>query len=80
MGFEYHYLDLRALNFRTLKMLESGGLLKAAAERAYSSVVNDWLFPLHGLDLQQIPVNRSQLREAQENAYYAEMGIGFDYY
>ncbi len=61
------WADLRILNYRTLELLESRGLLQSDAERSVPTVVNCWQFPLYGFDLTMIPIKLEFLRERQRS-------------
>lgn len=58
-------VDLRSLNYRTLELLDSRGLLQSDAERAVHAVVNGWQFPLYDMDLTTVRIALESLRERQ---------------
>lgn len=75
-AFGWH--DLRELNTTTLHALSDAGLLREASSSTYSTIVNRWMFPLHSADLSLIKVDKNDLRRAQDEWVYDEMGVGWD--
>lgn len=62
-----HWTELRRMNYRTLEALESVRLLGAESGGTYSWVVDEWQFPMYGLDLSLNRVSLEALREEQRN-------------
>ena len=52
-------------NEKTLETLDNCGLLRPRPESVYSTIINDWLFPLFPLDLSEIQVDPKELRKKQ---------------
>jgi AbiV family abortive infection protein len=59
--------ELRKINDQTLKELEKRGVLTEQPEATYSTIVNEWQFPMYDLSLTKIPVDKETLREQQRN-------------
>ena len=57
----------RGLNLRTLRALDTAGLLQPQPNDVYSHIVRNWQFPMYDLDVQMIPVELEVLREQQRN-------------
>ena len=58
--------ELQEHNQRTLEALDNKSLLKEAPDETYSNVMQRWLFPLYLLDLRVKKIEKSELREIQE--------------
>ena len=58
---------IRKANYRTLVLLDEGGLLTEQPSGTYSWIVNEWQFPMYDLQLTRIRVKREELREEQQN-------------
>jgi AbiV family abortive infection protein len=67
MTADYHWTNLRDLNYRTLKELEAQGLLREQAQEVYSAIVNDWPFPIYSAELGLAQVDQDELREIQRH-------------
>jgi AbiV family abortive infection protein len=65
MTVDYHWTNLRDLNHRTLQELEVQGLLREQSQEVYSTIVNDWPFPIYSADLGLAEVDQDELRELQ---------------
>jgi len=63
---DFVWVELRELNYQTLKMLEEKGLVKEQPQAVYSTIVELWPFPMFSLDLRMIKGNEAELREIQE--------------
>jgi AbiV family abortive infection protein len=64
---DWSWHALRDINSKTLEEMKVGGLLKTQDQNVCSEIVNEWLFPLYGLDLGEDKVNKDDLREVQRN-------------
>ena len=62
---DFHCSQLTALNRKTLEEMDSRGMLRPQPDRTYETVIRDWLFPLHQLDLREAKTDRDQLRQVQ---------------
>ncbi len=62
---EMQSTQLRQLNHRTLKRLESSGLLQERSDSDYQQIIDRWQFPLYTLNLSLLPVDIESLREKQ---------------
>ena len=58
---------IRKANYRTLVLLDEGGLLTEQPSGTYSWIVKEWQFPMYDLELTRIRVKREELREEQQN-------------
>jgi AbiV family abortive infection protein len=56
---------LRELNHETLRRLDSRGLLQPRSSGEYGRIVDEWPFPMYGLDLTLIAVDPESLRKLQ---------------
>lgn len=64
----FTWIRLRELNHQTLKQMEARGLLREQSETVCQTIIDEWLFPLHSLDLSRpTKVSQSELQEIQEN-------------
>src|SRR5262249_10831278 len=75
MSPDFHRRGLRDLNQQTLARLQEKGLLREASERAVSTVIERWLFPLHSADLSPVEVDQDLLRAVQNDHLYRNMGV-----
>ena len=64
-----HSWDLGNLNHKTLKGMCDAGLLNEIDDKIYRDIVDVWPFPLYDLEMRQIPVKQSKLREIQDRWY-----------
>lgn len=62
---ELRWTALREFNIRTLKQLDGAGLARRTTKGVVSPIVNDWLFPLYGVDLSEQKVSLDELRKRQ---------------
>jgi hypothetical protein len=62
----YRWVDLRALNLRTLQELDDLNLLRGQPQDTYAAIADKWTFPLHSAELKLARVKRSVLREIQD--------------
>jgi AbiV family abortive infection protein len=60
-------LELRSMNQQTLEELKSKRLLREPSDQIYGEIINYWQYPLYDLNLKEIPVKISSLRERQDN-------------
>ncbi len=63
----FPWTQLRELNSKTLEQLEAHNLLRKQSGSVYGKIIDEWLFPLHSLDLSKIRVDQVNLRKIQEN-------------
>jgi AbiV family abortive infection protein len=61
----FTWMELRELNYQTLKTLDEKDLLKEQPQSVYSTIIELWPFPMFALDL-KIKGNKAELREIQE--------------
>jgi len=66
MTADFHWADLRKLNSQTLEELDADSLLREQPQEVYSTIVQDWPFPMYSLDLSLASVDRAVLKEIQE--------------
>jgi hypothetical protein len=66
------FTELRELIYCTLEELHRTGRVTTIDEAAYNRIAMRWPFPLYGIEMRQIPVNKSKLREFQAR-WYPEM-------
>jgi AbiV family abortive infection protein len=64
-----HSWDLGNLNHKTLKGMCDAGLLNELDDKIYRDIVDVWPFPLYDVEMRQIPVKQSKLRELQDRWY-----------
>lgn len=64
---DYHWTDLRDLNYATLKKLESQGLLQEQTQEVYRTIINNWSFPIYSAELEIAHVDQSELRDIQKH-------------
>lgn len=64
---DFSWVALRDLNVETLNILKAKALLVDRPAEEYSTIGNDWLFPLWSLDLRTDKVKQSELRAIQES-------------
>jgi AbiV family abortive infection protein len=62
---DFSWDRLRELNATTLDKLNQDGLLNPEAAHAHTWILEEWLFPLHSLDLRKERVAKTVLREMQ---------------
>lgn len=62
----FTWLELRKLNYDTLKKLEDQDLLREQPRTVYSTITEWWSFPMFSIDLQLVKGNESELREIQK--------------
>jgi AbiV family abortive infection protein len=75
-----HWLDLRPLSVAILDELAGHGRTYTDADRAaLSYVVDNWIFPLNGLDLTIAKVDRADLERERERWLASEIGIVDDF-
>ena len=68
-GFQFdentHWSDYRQQNIKTLEEMRSARVLEDIDQHAFSRIVDEWLFPLHGVDIGLKQVDRDDLRRQQ---------------
>ena len=62
-----HIQAIWKLNHQTLTALEAKALLKAQPQDVYAWIVQNWQFPMYGLDLSEIRVELDDLRGRRNN-------------
>jgi len=62
---DYRWVDLRALNVRTLQELDNVDLLCEQPKDTYATIVDKWTFPLYSAELKRIQIKQSALRRIQ---------------
>jgi len=62
--------DLKKLNSQTLQFLKKENLLEKQPQAVYSTIVDNWLFPLHSLDIGIINVDESALKDRREQILF----------
>lgn len=65
-----HWSTLRDLNIKTLEELDKLNLLNAEKPKYISTIIDRWLFPLHGLDIRIIKVNKDKLKETRDHQFF----------
>jgi hypothetical protein len=66
MTSNYRWVDLRALNIRTLQKLDNLGFLCEQPQDVYAAITDKWTFPLYSAELKIARVKQSALRKIQE--------------
>jgi len=62
--------EIRKLNHHTLEKLASKNLIIEQPDSVHSTIIDNWLFPLHSLDIRIIKVDKSHLKEARDKAFF----------
>lgn len=62
--------QLRKLNHHTLAKLASKNLIIEQPDSAHSTIIDNWLFPLHSLDIRIVKVDQSNLKEVRDKALF----------
>ena len=66
---DLNWKQLEEINFKTLEKLAKRSLLKTN-ERDIRTIVSKWLFPLHGLDIRILKVDKNSLREIRDDKFF----------
>lgn len=61
-----HWTSAAAANQATVEALDDCGLLRSRSESVIRTILDQWLFPLHALDLSERDVALSELRQRQD--------------
>jgi hypothetical protein len=64
---EFPWHSLREVNRKTLQLMEESCLLNPGSDETYARVVDEWPFPMYGLDLRRKRVDKNELREIRDN-------------
>lgn len=67
---DFTWLQLRELNIKTLEELDKLGLLNTREERYIPTIIDKWLFPLHGLDIRIIKVDKETLKQIRDENFF----------
>jgi len=67
---DFSWQQLKELNRKTLKDLDNNNLLPSQPESVYSTIIEEWLFPLHSLDIRIIQVDKQKLKEIREQRFF----------
>jgi len=63
---DFSWNSVHDLNVATLEAMKKQGLLNDPAQEACSAIANEWLYPLHSIDLRKQKVHKNELTEVQE--------------
>jgi len=62
--------ELRKLSHHTLEKLAIKNLIIEQPDSVHSTIIDNWLFPLHSLDIRIIKVDKSHLKEVRDKAFF----------
>jgi AbiV family abortive infection protein len=63
---DYHWVEIRKLNYQTLEELDDKNLLLEQPQEAYHYIIHNWPFPMCSIDLSLASVDKAELRKIQE--------------
>jgi len=67
---DFHWPKLRDLNIKTLEQLDKQKLLNTQESKYFSIIIDKWMFPLHGLNIRIINVDKETLKEIRDRQFF----------